>query len=70
MRHVDSIIRAAQARAGLFRQTDKLCRMSCVPKSTFYKWLSSGDLPLSGLQRLNKVLKFTDEEIRELIKGR
>ena len=62
------IIRAAQSRAGLYRKTEKLCRLCCVPETTFRNWLRSGDIPLSGLQRLNTVLHFTDEELGGLIR--
>ena len=63
------IIRTAQSRAGLYRQTGKLCRLACVSETTFRNWLRTGEIPLSGLRRLNSVLRFTDEEAGRLIRG-
>ena len=64
----NSIIRSAQARAGFYDKTDELLRITCIPRTTFYTWLKTGDLPLSGLQRLDRVLHFTDAELGSLLR--
>lgn len=66
---VADIIRSAQDRAGFYRQTEKMCRICCISPSTFKSWLREGDLPLSGLRRLNTLLHFTEEEREYLIRG-
>lgn len=63
------IIRSAQSRAGFYRQTEEMCRICCIAPSTFKRWLREGDLPLSGLRRLDALLHFTEEETNHLIRG-
>lgn len=63
------IIRSAQARAGLFRQTPKMCRMACIEPRTFARRLENpGSMTLSELKRIDKVVKFTDEELSKIIR--
>ena len=64
------IIRTAQSRAGLYRQTPKMCRMACIEQRTFARRLEDpGGMTVSELRRLDRVVKFNAEEIVEIVRG-
>lgn len=65
-----SIIRAAQARAGYYRQTERMCKAMRIEPRTFSNRLkNSGSINLSELKRMDMVLHFTDEEIIRMVRG-
>ena len=64
------VIRSAQARAGYYRETKKLCRMTCIPISTFNYKLKHRGWTDSELKRLDMALHFTNEELGQLIRGK
>lgn len=64
-----NIIRAAQARAGFYRQQKRLCQMVQIPEATFWYKMSKGDFTVSEVRRLDMVLHFTEEEIVKLVRG-
>ena len=64
------IIRAAQARAGYGRDTRRMCEMAMIPLSTFTRKLRTDSFTIAELRRIGKVVKFTDGEIVEMIRGR
>lgn len=65
-----NIIRSAQARAGYDRDTKRLCYMARIPLSTFARKLRTDGFTIPELRRINMVVKFTDDEIIELIRGK
>ena len=68
MRGAD-VIRTAQARAGYFRKTEKMCQMAMIPLSTFNVRLKRGGWSDTELRRLDRVIHFTDDELIQLIRG-
>lgn len=70
MRGAD-VIRAAQARAGYFRDTERLCNMIHIPLRTFNRRIANMDkMTIEEIRRIDKALHFTNDEIVELIKGK
>ena len=66
----EDIIRAAQARAGYYRQTERMCNAIRIEPRTFSNRLkNSGSINLSELRRMDIVLHFTDEELIQIIRG-
>lgn len=68
-RAAEATIRAAQARAGYFRKTEKMCQMAMIPLSTFNVRLKRGGWSDTELRRLDRVIHFTDDEIVRIIRG-
>ena len=63
-------IRSAQARAGYYRRTEDMLRMAIIPPSTFYRKVKCGELTAAEIRRLDRVLKFRDEELLDIIRGK
>ena len=61
------ILRTASARADITR--GELCRMACIPSSTLHDHLRGGGLTQAEIQRIDRVVHFTDDELIGLIRG-
>lgn len=63
------IIDVAATRAGFRKRREEMCRLANIPLSTFNRQRKKGDYPLSEIQRLHRVIHFTDEECKQLVGG-